>query len=137
MDKTTQQLADALEAAGEALAAFDAASREPVRILISLEGGLVTGVLTEGDTPTEVLIIDYDYEGADEDEITAVPQDDGGLADAVCSQRAVTHDPAFIARAFAACAGASEYAIRVAELEANGMTTSDAQAVADAEGLED
>ena len=56
-------------------------------IVITLEGGLVQGV--SSDDPAEqgkkVVVIDYDAEGADPDEVEKVPQGDGETADAVIS----------------------------------------------------
>lgn len=56
-------------------------------VAVVLEGGLVQAVVT--DQPAMqgigVLIIDYDDEGADLDELTIVPQEDGGESDAVVS----------------------------------------------------
>lgn len=49
---------------------------QPVRICIVLEGGLVQSVLTAG-VPVEVVVIDYDTDGADNSELRSVPQDDG------------------------------------------------------------
>ena len=55
---------------------------QPVRIIITLEGGLISAVCTLG-VPVEALIIDYDSEGADADEIDEIPQDRETVADAV------------------------------------------------------
>ena len=56
-------------------------------VAVVLEGGLVQAVVT--DQPAmqgiSVLVIDYDDEGADDDELTTVPQDGGGVSDAVVS----------------------------------------------------
>lgn len=38
------------------------------KIVVTLEGGLVTGILSS-DMDVEVLVVDYDSEGADADEI--------------------------------------------------------------------
>ena len=46
--------------------------KEPIRIAIYVEGGLVQGVFTDCSAisyPIEVVIYDYDTEGADGDEI--------------------------------------------------------------------
>ena len=53
-------------------------------IAVVLEGGLVSAVVTDNAEllGTGVVIIDYDTEGADEDEITAVVQPDGKTSDA-------------------------------------------------------
>ncbi len=55
---------------------------EPVRIVITMEGGLISGVFSLG-VPVEALIIDYDTDGADEDdELTEVPQGPDTVSDA-------------------------------------------------------
>mgnify|MGYP000845373760 CR=1 FL=1 len=46
--------------------------KTPTRIVISIEGGVVSGVLCDG--PVQVLILDYDVEGAMPDSVTQVPQ---------------------------------------------------------------
>ena len=61
-------------------------------IVITLEGGLVQGI--SSDDPKlvgeEVVVIDYDSEGADADEVEQVPQDEGGeTEDAVISRHEV------------------------------------------------
>jgi hypothetical protein len=38
------------------------------KVVVTLEGGLVTSVISS-DMDTEVLVVDYDSEGADKDEI--------------------------------------------------------------------
>lgn len=42
------------------------------RIVISLTGGVVQGVLC--DSPVEILLLDYDVEGADPSTVVSVPQ---------------------------------------------------------------
>lgn len=90
-----------------ALAAYEAApvDAEPVRVLVKLEGGLVQAVLCDGRALVHVAVIDYDTEGADDDELTAIPQDGdyaGTTADAVARIETADADPEFIASAFAA-----------------------------------
>jgi hypothetical protein len=73
------------------------------RIVVAIEGGLVSGVV--GDRPISLLTIDYDVEGADEDEISEIPQDDGRTASAVFghwSDCGITRDPTWIDTVFAA-----------------------------------
>jgi hypothetical protein len=48
------------------------------KIVIVLEGGVVQNVLT--DEPTEVTVVDYDTEGAEENEITKVLGNDAVVA---------------------------------------------------------
>ena len=53
-------------------------------LVIALEGGLVQAVVTDQSDllGKEVLVIDYDTEGADPDEISLIPQEDGSIAEA-------------------------------------------------------
>lgn len=44
------------------------------RIAVTLEGGLVQSVLAE--EPVEVIVVDYDVEGASEDEIIEIFDDE-------------------------------------------------------------
>lgn len=44
---------------------------EPVRCLIGLEGGLVTGVTS--NVMLEFTVLDYDVEGCDDDEVMTIP----------------------------------------------------------------
>ncbi len=50
------------------------------KIIVIVEGGLVTAVLTDSDA--EVEIIDYDTEGCDDGEVVKVPQHNMGNEDA-------------------------------------------------------
>lgn len=54
-------------------------SQEPVRIVIIMDGGLIEQIITAG-VPVEVLIMDYDIEGADEDRIVDLGIDKDGPA---------------------------------------------------------
>ena len=47
---------------------------EPVRCLIGLEGGLVTGVTS--NVLLEFTVLDYDVEGCDDDEVMTIPSMD-------------------------------------------------------------
>ncbi|MBO9502033.1 hypothetical protein [Brevundimonas sp. A19_0] len=47
--------------------------QEPVRIAVIVEGGIVQNVLTLG-VPVEVVVIDYDTEGAELADTILVPQ---------------------------------------------------------------
>jgi len=53
----------------------------PPRVIVALEGGLVSGVVA--DQPILLRTVDYDVEGAAEDEITEIPQGNGQTASAV------------------------------------------------------
>lgn len=61
-------------------------SGEPARIAVCLEGGIVQDVFTDNPALVglTVVTIDYDSEGADEQEISHVKQPDGSLEPAVC-----------------------------------------------------
>jgi len=54
---------------------------EPVKIVITLDGGLVQGVISMG-IPVEYIIVDYDTDGADENELFDCPQDDAAAVKA-------------------------------------------------------
>lgn len=60
---------------------------KPEDILVVLEGGLVQSVCIGSRELREqvgnAVVIDYDTEGADADEIVSIPQSDGTTADAV------------------------------------------------------
>jgi hypothetical protein len=61
-------------------------------IVITLEGGLVQGVSSDDPAMVgkEVVVIDYDAEGADPEEVVLVPQDEeGGTEEAVVSRQEV------------------------------------------------
>lgn len=47
-------------------------STKPAKIIVCLEGGVVTGVLC--DTPVEVVSLDYDTEGALPQDTILIPQ---------------------------------------------------------------
>jgi hypothetical protein len=50
----------------------DNSMNKPPRIVITLTGGVVQGVLC--DSPVEILLLDYDVEGADPSTVVSVPQ---------------------------------------------------------------
>lgn len=60
-------------------------------IVITVEGGLVQGI--SSDDPTlvghPVVVIDYDSEGADPDEVEQVPQGNGKVEEATISSHEV------------------------------------------------
>lgn len=76
---------------------------EPVKLCIVLDGGLVQSVISAG-VPLEVVVIDYDTEGADPSELRNVPQDNGSEEPAFVSNwgiiRPTASEMAFAARAF-------------------------------------
>lgn len=50
------------------------------RIAIIMEGGLIQDILA--DEEVDITIIDYDTEGAEEEDLTAVPKKDGRSVEA-------------------------------------------------------
>lgn len=60
-------------------------------IVIAVEGGLVQSV--SSDDPAQVgkvvVVVDYDAEGADAEEIEQIPQGEGGTSDAVISRQEI------------------------------------------------
>lgn len=59
---------------------------EPVKIAIVVQGGMVQAVLTAG-VEVEFTVVDYDTDGADPADLVPVPQDGGGIAEAVVWDR--------------------------------------------------
>ena len=58
---------------------------EPPAVAIILEGGLVQCIVSDrpgGIQSMNVMVLDYDTEGADEDELLQVPQKDGSVSTA-------------------------------------------------------
>ena len=53
------------------------------RAVVALDGGLVQSVAA--GFPLDVMVVDYDVEGADAGELSAIDQGDGTTADAACS----------------------------------------------------
>jgi hypothetical protein len=100
-DGTIQDAVDAADDSREEIEAVLAGlPAKPIRILIALDGGLVQGGCS--DVPVDVTIVDYDVEGADEADLTDVPQDDGTTARAAVGGETFSVDPAFIDAAIAA-----------------------------------
>jgi hypothetical protein len=50
------------------------------RIAIIMDGGLIHNILA--DEEVEITIVDYDVEGAEEEDLTEVPQNDGTSVEA-------------------------------------------------------
>ena len=65
--------------------------KEGHMIVITIEGGLVQGISSDdpAEQGKEVVVIDYDAEGADPEEIHQVPQGDGETAEATVSLQEV------------------------------------------------
>jgi hypothetical protein len=74
---------------------------DPIRVLVALEGGVISG--TVADRPgVEIVALDYDTEGADDEDLFDIPQDSGGTAEAFRAEHTPEIDAGFIARARAA-----------------------------------
>ncbi len=58
-------------------------SAKPPRLAVVLEVGIVHAVVSDNAVDLAVAVIDYDIEGADDDELSSVPQGDGTCVDAV------------------------------------------------------
>lgn len=52
------------------------------RIVIVMDGGLIQQILA--DTDVEIATIDYDVEGTEDERLTAIPQQGGGVEAAYC-----------------------------------------------------
>jgi hypothetical protein len=99
----TREMAAASRAALAAYDAEQAKPAEPVRIVISMDGGLVHWIGTDSAQRILAAVIDYDTDGMEDDELTEIPQDDGDMADAHARiEQADASTPEWIAAAFAA-----------------------------------
>jgi len=74
---------------------------EPVKIVITLDGGLVQAVVSDG-TPVEYVVIDYDTEGGDENDMLDVPQDDGSTTKAWLSGNMAEVDKPWVDKVYEA-----------------------------------
>lgn len=73
--------------------------KNPIRIAIIMEGGIVQAVLTDASQasiPLDVTIVDYDTEGVPDEELSAVRQDDKSFARAIVRKEPVQVRPEFI-----------------------------------------
>ena len=61
----------------------DEAAEKP-KLAITMEGGIIQSAFS--NTPIEFSVIDYDTDGADEDELSLVPQNDGRMEEAYFHQ---------------------------------------------------
>lgn len=78
---------------------------EPIKIAIIVDGGMVRAVYG-GGIPIEAVILDYDVDGADSEDITAVPEDDGSTEPATIGLFSVEYGRGdFIDKAFRAVDG--------------------------------
>jgi hypothetical protein len=74
-----------------AAAAVSAASAlaDIPKVVVTLDGGVVQSILATDGTPVRAMVIDYDTEGADESDLTPVPQGEGRTVLAFVRERAV------------------------------------------------
>ena len=83
---------DAIDDAEEAILGLrELSDGKPVTadIAVILDGGLVQHVTMRGGTMPRVFVVDYDTEGADNDDVCGVPQDDGEIVEAYVSEQGV------------------------------------------------
>lgn len=73
----------------------------PIRVLVALEGGCISGA-SASVAGVELVKLDYDTEGSDEADLFDIPQTGGGTAEAWLSFDTADHDPDFIAGAIGA-----------------------------------
>jgi hypothetical protein len=72
------------------------AEPKPVRMILSMEGGIVQGGWSAA--PVDVTIFDDDTEGADAERVVDVPQDNGSTAEAYIGGVDLEVNPDFVAR---------------------------------------
>jgi len=53
------------------------------RVVVTVEGGVVQSVVADRPEELDVVVLDYDTQGADEDAIEYIAQPDGSKSDAV------------------------------------------------------
>jgi hypothetical protein len=53
------------------------------RVVVTVEGGVVQSVVADRPDELDVVVLDYDTQGADEDGIEYITQPDGSKSDAV------------------------------------------------------
>jgi hypothetical protein len=49
----------------------------PARVVVTLDGGIVQDVTTIDGTPAEVMVLDFDTDGADPEDLTKISEADG------------------------------------------------------------
>lgn len=69
------------------------------RVVVALEGGLVQGA--SSDLPVDMVVVDYDTEGGDDEDIVDLPQNDGSTAESFIRGEYVDIDPAWVDAVFA------------------------------------
>lgn len=93
-----EDLDEAHEAARAALDGNACEARpEPVRVIVGVEGGVVQGA--SSNVPIELLVLDYDIEGADD--AIEVPQSDGTRARSRVVPHEVLVEPEHVQEVFA------------------------------------
>lgn len=80
---------------------------EPIKICIIIEGGMVQGIITAG-VPVEAVVIDYDADGADPEDLVSIPQADGGEAEATVALHEAEASGAFVLQVFEIAEGMEE-----------------------------
>lgn len=81
--------------------AVDAATTpaRAVKVVCVIEGGLVQGVLVDG--PADVVVLDYDADNANDNEVTWVPdRSDETVYRALLGGTSVEHDPKRVRQLF-------------------------------------
>jgi len=71
--------------------------QEPVKVVILMDGGLINQIITAGPA-IDVVIVDYDTEDADENQVTRIDNDDL----AYVSRHSFDVVPEFLEQAFEA-----------------------------------
>ena len=70
------------------------APTDPIYLAIVIEGGMVQDIVSNHPNAfafvDDVMVIDYDDDSADPDDLTIVPQEDGTEADALCHSSSIS-----------------------------------------------
>lgn len=88
-DGTIEDAVDDAEAAILELRELSEGKTDATDIAVILDGGLVQHVTMRGGTTPRVFVVDYDTEGADDDDVCGVPQDNGEIVEAYVSEQSV------------------------------------------------
>jgi hypothetical protein len=67
---------------------------KPIRVLVNISGGLLQGA--SADVPIDLISVDYDTDGSDEERLVDVPQSGGGTAEGIIGGIAVAVEPDWI-----------------------------------------
>lgn len=76
-------------------------TEQSIRVVIDISGGVFQSGATN-DPRVELLLLDYDDEGMEPEDLTDIPQRDGSTEEAYVISAQLELDPAFVAGAFAA-----------------------------------